>query len=216
MLWKIVIVKNSKDEIVHEKILKEKFHDFREEENWPESCSLENNWGLTWLLALCMLHGHLQKSDGLNKQGLTVIAPHFCTVDSLRWKTPFLCFWRNVEKPETERSCAYSFAHSSPSAWNVFLPGTTKESQLALPDSLQMSPPLWSLPCHLQAKGTSIKGMTIGRICGGVCLSTGWGVLQDRFSNPHVMPHDPVRCEASQVIVIMCQLMNQAVHFLEI
>ena len=113
------------------------------------------HWEITEDLLDCQPYIHLPKTDGLNKQGLTAIAPHFCAVDSFWWDMPFLCFWKHIDKPKTERFCAYSLAHSSPSARNVSFPGghqaksvglssllsnfcSTMESSLSSPDKMHL------------------------------------------------------------------------------
>lgn len=211
MLCQIAKVKSSKGEIAHEKMLKEKFHNFRKEENWPDSCSLENNWGFVWLPALRIP----TEEWWIVLAGPYCYSPSFLHSGQSLGGTPFLCFRRNIDKPKTERFCAYSFEHSSHVSERLFTwchqAKSAGSSRLASNVSSTMGSSLSSLnkkPLHKR----SDNRLNLW----GVCLSTGWKVLPNRFSNAHLIPHDPMRCEALQAIVIMCQLLNQAVRFLKI
>lgn len=115
MLWKIVKVKNSKGEIAQEKRLKDKFHHFKKEEDWPDSCSLQNNWGFACLPALWTPAEEWQ----IEQAGPDCYSPSFvcCGWFQMRYTIPVLF---EEHKPETERFCAYSFAQSG-SAWNIFV-----------------------------------------------------------------------------------------------
>lgn len=119
------------------------------------------HWKIIEDLFDCQPCVYPQKRDGLNQQGLTVIVPHFFTVDSLWWNTPLLGFRRDIDKLETERFCAYSFGHSSHILEHLFT--WCHQAKSAGSSRLASNvPPLWGLPCHLQTKSTSIKGVTIG------------------------------------------------------